>query len=86
MTCNYLDALSTYLDLHSTTYEKVLILEGFNVGIWNMNEEQRMKVFRENYNLTSLIKQPKSYKNPNNPTCSDMILSNTPKAFRILKL
>ena len=26
MICNYLDALSTYLDLHSTTYEKILIL------------------------------------------------------------
>ena len=26
MICNYLDALSTYLDLHSTTYEKNLIL------------------------------------------------------------
>ena len=26
MICNYLDALGTYLDLHSTTYEKLLIL------------------------------------------------------------
>ena len=30
---NHLDALSTYLDLHSTTYEKILILGDFNVGI-----------------------------------------------------
>ena len=39
MICNYLDVLSTYLDLHSTTYEKILILGEFNVGI----EEQHMK-------------------------------------------
>ena len=55
---NHLDALSTYLDLHSTTYEKILILGDFNVGI----EEQHMKAFCDNYNLTSLIKQPTCYK------------------------
>ena len=33
MICNHLDALSTYLDLHSITYEKILILGDFNVGI-----------------------------------------------------
>ena len=54
MIFNRLDALSTYLDLHSTTYEKILILGDFNVGI----EEQHMKAFCDNYNLISLIKQP----------------------------
>ena len=44
MICNHLDALSTYLDLHSTTYEKVLILGNFKVGI----EEQHMKTFCDN--------------------------------------
>ena len=78
MTGNHLDALGTYLDLHSTTYEKFLILGDFNVGI----EEQHMKAFCDNYNLTSLIKQPTCYKNPNNPTCIDLILSNTPRSFQ----
>ena len=54
MICNHLDAVSTYVDLHSTTYEKILIWGDFNVGI----EEQYMKAFCDNYNLTSLIKQP----------------------------
>ena len=35
-----------------------------------------MIAFCDNYNLTSLIKQPTCYKNPNNPTCIDLILSN----------
>ena len=78
MTCNHLDWLSTYLDLYSTTYEKVLILGNFNVGI----EEQHMKAFCDNYNLTSLIKQPTSYKNPSNPTYIDLILSNIPTSFQ----
>ena len=41
-----------------------------------------MKAFSDNYNLTSLIKQPTCYKNPNNPTCIDLILSDTPRSFQ----
>ena len=78
MICNHLDELSTYLDLHSTAYEKILILGDFNVGI----VEQHMKAFCDNYKLTSLIKQPTCYKNPNNPTFIDLILSNTPRSFQ----
>ena len=70
--------MSTYLDLNSTTYETILILDDFNVGI----EEQHMKAFCDNYNLTSLIKQPTCYKNPGNPTCIDLILFNTPRSFQ----
>ena len=50
-------SLSTCLDLHSTTYKNILILGNFNVGI----EDQHMKSFCDNYNLTSLIKQPACY-------------------------
>ena len=52
--CNHLNALSTYLDLNSITYEKVWIFVDVNVGI----EKQHMKAFCHSYNLTSLIKQP----------------------------
>ena len=54
MIYNHLDAWSTYLDLHSATYKKSLILSDFNIGI----VEQHMKAFCDNYNLASLIKQP----------------------------
>ena len=67
--CNLINVLSTYLDLHSTAYEKILILGDFNVG----TEEQHMKASCDNYNLTSLIKQSTCYKNPNNPTCIDLM-------------
>ena len=49
MICNHLDPLSTYLDLHSTTDEKISILGDVNVGI----EDQHMKAFCDNYNPTS---------------------------------
>ena len=36
-----------------------------------------MKALCDNYNLTSLIKQLTCYTNSNNPTFTDMVLSNT---------
>ena len=70
MSCLHLDTLSTSLNLHCTTYEKILIVGDFNVGI----EKQHTKDFCENCNVTSLIKQSTGYKNPNNPTCIDFHL------------
>ena len=74
---NQLDALSKYLDLDSSKYEKVLILGDFNASI----EEKHMKSFCDNCNLKSLIKQPTCYKNPDNPTCIDLMLTNAPRSF-----
>ena len=66
---NHLATLSNFLVLHSSKYKKMLILGDFNVGI----DETHMKFFCETYNLTNLIKQPICYKNPDNPTCIDLI-------------
>ena len=74
----HLSALRNSLDFHSSKYEKILILGDFNVEI----EEANMKSFCENYNLKSLIKQPTCYKNPNKPTCIDLILTNVPRMFQ----
>ena len=75
---NHLHVLSKYLDLYSSKYEKVLILDEFNAGI----EEKHIKCFCDNYNLKSLIKQPTCYKNADNPTCIDLMLTNTPRSFQ----
>ena len=50
---NQLATLSNILDLHSSKYEKMLILGDFNVGI----DEPHIKSSCEIYNLTNLIKQ-----------------------------
>ena len=60
---NHLATLEKFLDLHSSKYENVLILEDFNLGV----NEQHMQSFCETYNLKSLIKQPTCYKNSNSP-------------------
>ena len=74
----HLTALRNSLDLHSSKYEKILTLCDFNVEIVEAN----MKSFCENYNLKSLIKQTTCYKNPNKPTCIDLILTNVPRMFQ----
>ena len=74
----HLTALRHSLDLHSWKYDKILILGDFNVGI----EEANMQSFCESYNLKSLIKQPTCYKNPDKPTCIDLILTNVPRMFQ----
>ena len=73
-TGNHLKALSDFLDSHSSTSEKVLILGDFNVEF----DDQNMKTFCDSYSLTSLIKQPTCYKNRSHSKCIELILTNVP--------
>ena len=41
-----------------------------------------MRNFCNSYNLNSLIKQPTCFKNPENPSCIDLILTNKPRSFQ----
>ena len=41
-----------------------------------------MKTFGENYKLRNLIKEPTCFKNPENPTCINLILTNKPLNFK----
>ena len=75
---NGLEALSDFLDFHSLSYNHVILLGNFNVGV----EEPHMKTFCENYSLQNLIKQPTYYKKPSRPTCIDLILANVPLNFQ----
>ena len=56
---------------------RMLILGDINVGI----DKPHRKSFCKTYNLTNLIKQPTCYKNPDNPTCVDLILMNVLRTF-----
>ena len=74
----HLTVLRNSLDLHSSKYERILILCDFIVEV----EEAIMKSFCENYNLKSVIKQPTCYKNPSKRTCADLMLTNVPRMFQ----
>ena len=56
--CNHLETSSDFLDFHSSSYNNIIILGDFNVGV----EEPHMKMFCESYSLQNLIKEPKCYK------------------------
>ena len=56
----------------------MIFLVDFNVT----GDEHHMKSFCENYCLKNLIRQPTCYKNPSNPVCIDLILTNVPRSFQ----
>ena len=41
-----------------------------------------MNTFGEIYKLRNLIKEPTCFQNPDNPTCTDLILTNKPLSFK----
>ena len=76
-TTSCLRELREKLNLHSSNYEKSVIMRYLNAEI----EDQQIKPFCNNFSLVSLIKQSKHCKSPTNPTRIDLILTNTPQSF-----
>ena len=53
------------------------------IGNFNVNtNELNMKGFCDSYGFKSLIKVPTCVKNPENPSCIDLILTNNPLSFQ----
>ena len=75
---NHLECLSKELDLKSVNYENLLIFGDFN----SEPSEDCMKQYIGTYNLHSLISVPTCFKNPENPSCIDLILTNRPTSFQ----
>ena len=74
----HLNVLTKTLDTYYGKYENAVFLGDFNAEI----EETTMKSFCESCNLTNLIKQPTCFKNPEKPSCIDLILTNRSKSFQ----
>ena len=75
---DHLAELSKNTDLHLTKYDQLLFLGDFNAGV----EDSSIKTFCSSYNLTSMINKPTCYKNPEKPSCIDLILTNYPRSFQ----
>ena len=58
-------------------YENILVLGDFN----SQMSQTHMKDFCDVYNLENLIKEPTCYKNPNNPSSIDLMLTNRKSSF-----
>ena len=69
--------ISTGLDQFSATYNNLILLGGFNV-----EPEVNMLDFLNRYNLKYLVKQKACYKNLENPSWIDLIITNSHRSFQ----
>ena len=64
--------------MHFLQNTKTILLGDFNVCV----DDETMRNFCNSYSLNSLIKQPTCLKNPESPSCIDLILINNPRSFQ----
>ena len=69
---SHLECLNRVIDKDSKTYDNFIFIGDFNVGI----DENSMKNLCDTNCFKSLIKQPICTKNPDKPTCINVILTN----------
>ena len=60
------------------SYESIILVGDFNSEI----NDKCMNDFCESYSLSSLIRDSTCYKNPKNPSCIDLFLTNSPNSFQ----
>ena len=75
---NHLECLNRLIDEYNTYYENFIFIGDFNTSV----EESQMENFCNLNCLESLIQKPTCYKNPSQPTCIDLILTNRPSYFQ----
>ena len=73
----YFDCLDKAQDVYSS-YEKVILTGDFNA----QESECLFDLFLYQHDLTNLIKEGTCYKNPRNPSCIDLYLTNSPLGFQ----
>ena len=74
---HFLDDVSKKVDKHMKIYDNMIIMGDFNSEL----SENAMIEFCETYCLQNLIKEPTCFKNPDNPSCIDVILTNKKVKF-----
>ena len=79
---NHLECLNCIIDEYSKLYQNFLFLGDVNASV----SEKCLEEFCNLNGLTSLIKKPTCFKNPDKPTCIDLILTNQPSCFQHSKV
>ena len=69
--------LSKAIDHYISNYDNILIMGDFNSEM----AENPMIEFCATYNLKNLVIEPTCFKNPENPSCIDLFLTNSKKSF-----
>ena len=73
-----LESLGNNLNRFMSQYDNLLLLGDFNME----PQENILMGFCECYNLKNLVKEPTCFKNPRNPSCIDLILTNRRTMFQ----
>ena len=79
--CNlpvHLNAINKAIKFYYKTYGKILIPGDFNAQV----SYEMLDTFWSIWSLKSLAKEPTCFKNPNNPSCIDLFLTNTVRSFQ----
>ena len=74
----YLDSLTKNLALYSSAYDNYIDIDDFNIEA----DSKEITSFSDNFDLTGLVKEPTCYKNPDNPSCIDLILTSKALSFQ----
>ena len=78
----FLEHISKAMDTYLDQYDNMLLLGDFNCEETNIV----MKTFFDTYNLKNLIKEPTCFKNTENPSCIDFIVTNKERSFAHTKI
>ena len=73
----FLSHIRKEIDANMNKYENLILLGDFNAG----NSDLSLNEFCEMYTLKHLITEPTCYKNQNNPSIIDIILTNRKRSF-----
>ena len=74
----HLQELTKGIQIYSKNYYDILLMGDFNAEVF----ETSFSSFYELYEVKSIINQSTCYKNPTNPSCMDLFLTNSPNSFQ----
>ena len=77
---NYIQNIETTLNKFINKYDNIIMMADLNIDM-KPGCENALTSFSNTYNLKNLIDKPTCYKNPNNPTYIDVILTNRKNSF-----
>ena len=74
----HLESIGKVIDLLSVKYEHFIVIGDINVTEFNISEENSCNI----YSFKNLIKIPTCFKNPYDPNCIDLTMTNRSKSFQ----
>ena len=74
----FFEAINRGLDMYRDTFEKLLLTGDFNTNV----TEPCLGEFLDANDLTNIVKNNTCFKNPLNPSCIDLFLTNSPQSFQ----